>query len=177
MSTNLGYRESERQRKRESRGQAREAQREKERQRARTRDKKKEDEFRWKNNMTILYRQWVNERCQRPSRWKWVAVKWKKQTGTQTTNFLSAQRHFLPRTCDLEVSRRNNNSKEMYKKVCCDVQTCFLFLLIGPLNFLAVLVAVAVEYSTILFLVWVNYKFINESFVISPGKIHRCIYI
>ena len=30
---------------------------------------------------------------------------------------------------------------------------CFFFLLIGPLNFFAVLVAVAVEHSTILFLV------------------------
>ena len=168
---------STRQRKRESRRQAREAQRKKSDKELEREIKNKGDEFRWKNNMKILYRRWVNERCWRSSRWKWAAVKWKKRTGTQATNFLSSQRHFLPRTCDLEVWRRNNNGKEMYKKVCCDVQTCFLFLLIGPLNFLAVLVAAAVEHSTILFLVWVNYKFINEGFAISPDKILRYMYM
>ena len=45
----------------------------------------------------------------------------KKANRNTSNKFFVWQRHFLPRTCDLEVSRRNNNGKEMYKKVCCDV--------------------------------------------------------
>ena len=151
---------------------------EKERQRARARDKKQRRRISLEEqhgNFIPAVRKWemlvafkVKMSCSETK---------KANRNTRKKFFVSTTTDFLHRTCYLEVSRCNNNGKEMYKKVCCDVQTCFLFLLIGPLNFLAILVAVAVEHSTILFLVWVNYKFINESFVISPGKIQRYIYI
>ena len=32
--------------------------------------KNKTDEFRWKNNMKILYWRWENEKCQRSASWK-----------------------------------------------------------------------------------------------------------
>ena len=74
--------------------------------------------------------------------------------------------------CYLEVSRCNDNDKEMYKKVCCTCKVVFLFLLVGPINFFLPLSLPSPIY-TILFLVWVHNKFINESFAFSPGKIHR----
>ena len=44
-----------------------------------------------------------------------------------------------------------NNSKEMYKKVCCSGKVIFFFSLIRPIVFSAVLVAVALWHEWILF--------------------------
>ena len=61
-----------------------------------------------------------------------------------------------------------NNGKEMYKCVL-HVQSCFLLIRVSIDFFVVVvLVAVAVQYYTIIiFLVWVNSKYINESFAYS----------
>ena len=45
----------------------------------------------------------------------------KKANRNTSNKFFVCTKTFLPRTCDLEVSLRNNNGKETYKKVCCDV--------------------------------------------------------
>ena len=39
----------------------------------------KGDEFRGKKNMEIQSSRWENEKCKRPARWKWAAVKNKNE--------------------------------------------------------------------------------------------------
>ena len=47
---------------------------------------------------------------------------------TSNKNFWEYIRHFLHNMCNQEVSHCNNNSKEMYKRVCCmgKVLDCYL---------------------------------------------------
>ena len=174
MSTNLEYRESERQRKRESRWQAREAQREKERQRARSRDKKK-------IRRRISLEEQNENFIPAVRKWELLAAFNVKMSDSEmkkanrNTSYKMFCKHndvFSIERCYLEVSRCNDNDKEMYKKVCCTCKVVFLFLLVGPINFFLPLSLPSPIY-TILFLVWVHNKFINESFAFSPGKIHR----
>ena len=70
----------------------------------------------------------------------------KKRTGTQATKvFVSIYDFFLRKTCNSEVSRFNDNGKEVQKKCAKRAKNVF-FLLNRPVDFcsLAVLVAVAV---------------------------------
>ena len=43
-------------------------------------------------------------------------------------NFLWAHTTFFHKTCNLEVSRWDNEGKEMYKKVCCTSKVVFLLI-------------------------------------------------
>ena len=54
--------------------------------------KNKGDIFCWKSNMKIMQRRWQNEKCQRPPRWKWAAMKKK----SEQEHVL----HFLYKTCN-----------------------------------------------------------------------------
>ena len=73
-----------------------------------------------------------------------------KKTNRNTSKkfFVSTTTDFLHRTCCLEVSRCNNTAKKCTKRCTVTCKLVFFFLLIGPLNFFVVLVAVAVEHST-----------------------------
>ena len=76
-----------------------------------------------------------------------AAKKKEKKANSNTSNkfFCDHIQRFLHKTWNSEVSRYNNNGKEMYKKVCCTCKECFFFRQLHLLIFFfAVLVAVAV---------------------------------
>ena len=140
MSTNLEYRESERQGKGESRRQAGEAQQEKERQRARARDTKQRRRISLEEqheNFIPAVRKWEMLAASKVEN----EQQWKKVNRNQQ-NLFCAERYFLHKTCNQEVS------------------PLLIFCRSRRRRRLAL--------HDFIFFVWVNYNYINEGFAFSP---------
>ena len=91
--------------------------------------KNKGDEFRWKDNMKILYWRWEIVQMLGENERQWKMRKTEQEHKQQ--NLLWAQRHFRHKTCNWEVSLGSFTLKKCTKK-CAARASCCCFLLIRP---------------------------------------------